>query len=417
MEAENEDPRNQRPASKRELDKIGIMKRNDIESLDSDHFSSSPTWRGSYDSFRGRPDPHWLPDTFEYLSNRFPASCEARVEYELTATLKRPTRGILFPAKDLETSLDVVVRSRNHLGTTLGQRITSPDGTKIVKIKNDFAAARLASVSGTKTSSLNRKIVKVFKSSDLQEFNMNISVLFDRYLRPGGSYPLLLQISQEDPADSTLLPITLRSYILRLIARTSLRGKQEAVMVQDVNHHALESRVLFAGKGLDLEVPYGDGSEGAETLKRSLREDSTSSLLDSWLNLSARLPTFESDRQFMTPTFKTYNMNREYELGIEMKLECAGVKYDIKCENIAVTVLAEEDHPATVRKNNVGVAAPQDETRDIKGIRERPEDPPTINEKRGPVPPPPRDEQPEPPPKYEPGDVPDYHDQLNQPGE
>jgi hypothetical protein len=139
IEAESEDPRSQRPQGKRELDRIGILKKNDIEGLENDHFSSSPTWRGSYDHFRGRPDPHRLPDTFEYVSNRFPASCEARVEYELTATLKRPTRGVLFPAKDLEAALEVVLRSRNHPDCLRGAARTFPYATQVVEIKQMYA--------------------------------------------------------------------------------------------------------------------------------------------------------------------------------------------------------------------------------------------------------------------------------------
>ena len=410
LEAENEDPRTQRPPHKRELDKIGIMKKNDIESLESDHFSSSPTWRGTYDSFRGRPDPHWLPDTFEYMSNRFPASCEARVEYELTATLKRPTRGVLFPAKDLEASHDVVLKSRYHLPRTSGKGRRRPDGTQIVHITQDFAAARLASINGAKTSALNRKVLSMFMTNDAPEVKVNISIFLDCYLRPGGLCPLLVQATQENTVNPPLGPIILRSYTLRLVARTALRGKQESVMVQDVNHYAVEGRVLVAAKGLDLDLPYSEGlaETDPEEVRRSLQEASPPILHKGWLNLSTKLPTYDADRQFMNPTFKTYNIDRGYEVSLEMKLECAGVKYDVKHEGIAVVLLAEEDHPANGRANPLLVSAEQVTTKSSKGVRELP-DTGSSDQKSGPVPPPPRDVQPEPPPSYEPGDVPDYH--------
>lgn len=366
------------------------MKKNDIEGVESDHFSSSPTWRGSYDSFRGRSDPHRLPDTFEYVSNRFPASCEARVEYELTATLKRPTRGVLFPAKDLDTSLEVVLRSRNHPEDLRRIMKTSPDATQVVDIKQMYA-------SGSKGSFLDRATTSIFKSSDLRGFNVTIAVVLNRCLRPGGKCSLLLQATQEMQA----LPTKLRSYTLRLIARTALRAKLEAAMVQDVNHHAVDGRVLLSGKGLDLVVPW---SQGEEHLLTPLYTQSSSK---HWLDLSSTLPADQSD-QFMTPTFKTYNINREYALTLEMKLECGGSKYDVKRENIDVTILAADDYIKIVKSESLrgdpGASEQVESTQsDSKATQ------PSADEKKGPMPPPPREPEEEQLPQYEPGDVPVYH--------
>lgn len=409
IEAESEDPRSQRPPGKRELDKIGILKRNDIEGLESDYFSSSPTWRGSYDSFRGRADPHRLPDTFEYMSNRFPASCEARVEYGLTASLKRPTRGVLFPSKDLEASLDIVLRSRHHpQDLRRGAARTSPNATQIVKIDQNFANSQLMFNHGLKVSLLDRAAMNVFKPSDLRGVTVTISVVLDRHFRPGGICPLLLRATKENSSDpakvSPMLPIKLRSYALRLIARTALRAKLEAVMVQDVNHHAVDRRVLLSGKGLNLDVPWSKDEEPVTGPSRASTEPS----LDGWLDLSSSRPADESDRAFMTPTFKTYNINREYALALEMKLECAGIKYDIKRENIDVTILAEEDYAEHSNKEDVrvgpGVVEPHGRPQTDSKAQHL-----STDEKQGPVPPPPREAESEQLPQYEPGDVPVYH--------
>lgn len=391
------------------------MKKNDLEGLESDHFSSSPTWRGSYDSYRGRPDPHYLPDTFEYVSNRFPASCEARVEYELTATLKRPTRGVLFPAKDLEVLQDIILRSRNRLQSfpsKTEKRANPETETQIVSIPHDFAAAHLAS--SQKMSKITKAAMNVFKPSDLRPVNVDISVVLNRYLRPSGPCALLLQISMAAtgyPASfagmggryQELAPVRLQSYTLRLLARTALRGKQESVMVQDVNHYAVDGRTLLAGKSLDVVIPRisdsvdDDSGHGGPNLTE----------VGGWLDLSAPFPLDEGTRQFVTPTFKTYNINREYEFSLEMRVECSGIKYDIKSDSIPVTILAEEDYPEIEKKDN--------DRRDVEQMRppsmdrkEQSDNQPSTDEKKGSVQPPPREEEPEALPKYEPGDVPDY---------
>lgn len=415
LEADSEDPRTARLPAKRELDKSGFLKRNDPEGLQSDHFSSSPTWRGSYDGFRGRPDPHRLPSTFEYVSNRFPASCEARVQYELHATLIRPTRGVLFPSKDLESSCDIAMRSRNFL-EDFPQSRHSFKGSQIVSIKQNFAASQLASNNGFKTSLLNKAAMSILKPSNLQEVNVTISVCLDRYLRPGSICTFFLRASEEvnsaSPAkDKFHSLIRLRSYTLRLIARTALRAKLEALMVQDVNHYAVDGRILLSGKGLELDVPLSEQDDRQTT---SPLPDASTAGLDGWLRLSSTRPTYKSDRQFMVPTFKTYNISREYEFAVEMKLECAGVKYDVKLENIAVTMLAEEDQP----KNGTGNDSLQDGSslgaRDrsqeggSKGKQDQRNDIPSTDEKQGPVPPS-AEAEPEQLPQYEPGDVPVYN--------
>jgi hypothetical protein len=390
IEAESEDPRSQRPQGKRELDRIGILKKNDIEGLENDHFSSSPTWRGSYDHFRGRPDPHRLPDTFEYVSNRFPASCEARVEYELTATLKRPTRGVLFPAKDLEAALEVVLRSRNHPDCLRGAARTFPYATQVVEIKQMYAG-------GSKTSLLDRAATSIFKSSDPRGVNVTIVVVLNRFLRPGGRCSLLLRATQE----MQVSPIKLRSYTLRLIARTALRAKLDAVMVQDVNHHAVDGRVLLSGKGSDRTVPQ---SKAEEHIPAPV---ATETSLKDWLDLSSDVPADQPDR-FVTPTFKTYNINREYALTLEIKLDCGGSKHDVKRENIDVTILAAEDYTESLKTEDArGVPAVTEQV-EISQTDSR-ATPQTTDEKKGPFQPPSREPEEEQLPQYEPGDVPVYH--------
>jgi hypothetical protein len=410
IEAESADPRVQRPSAKRELDKIGMLRKHDLEGLESDHFSSNPTWRGSYDNFRGRPDPHRLPDTFEYVSNRFPASCEARVEYELTATLKRPTRGVLFPAKDIEASRYIVLRSRNHAQDH--RHGASPEISRIVDMDANFAVSQLTFNHGSKRSLLETAAMNIFRPGDMPKLIVTISAVFNRQLRPGNICAFLLRASNAANSDlaeqSSMPPIKLRSYTLYLVARTALRAKLEAVMVQDVNHHAIERRVLLSGKGLDMDVPRCEDRAAVETPTLDI---STESPPDGFLRLSSGPLTDESDRRFMIPTFKTYNINREYTLALEMKLECAGAKYDLKRENIEVVILAEEDDVEPGKLEQVqdsGKATEQTGVShsDSKGTLKSQD---SADEKQGPMPPPPREAEVEELPQYEPGDVPVYH--------
>lgn len=391
-----------------------MLKKHDLEGLESDHFSSSPTWRGSYDNFRGRPDPHRLPDTFEYVSNRFPASCEARVEYELSATLKRPTRGVLFPAKDIEASLYVVLRSRNHSQDhRSGDVKPSPETSRMVKMDASFAASR------SKISLLERAAMNIFRPSDTPELIVTISAIFNRQLRPGDVCAFLLRASKlanSDLAEETPMPpIKLRSYTLYLVARTALRAKLEAVMVQDVNHHATERRVLLHGKALDWDVPVSEDGAEVVTPTPDIRREI---LPDGWLCFASGPLSAESDRRFMIPTFKTYNINREYTFALEMKLECAGVKYDLKRENIEVVIMAEDDHSEPNRVQISGKATEQ--TGASQPGRKGPvESQDSTDEKQGPMPPATREAEVEELPRYEPGDVPVYHagDQSSQPGQ
>lgn len=333
------------------------------------------------------------------------------MEYGLTATLKRPTRGVLFPSKDLEASHDLILRSRNYLQDVRPRPAEA--SSQIVKIDRDFHASQLVSDNGKKMSLLNRTILNTFAPSDLQPVIVTISVFLDRYVRPAGICRCLLRASREAIADSAkhtqMTPIKLRSYSVRLIARTALRAKLEAVMVQDVNHHAVDGRVLLSGKGLDLDVPWSKDDEGHAT--NPIPNASTSPPLDGWLDMSSTWPTYETDRQFMTPTFKTYNINREYALALEMKLECAGIKYDVKRDNIEVAILAVEDHAVNGNEQEV----PRDDRMvehgsapltDSKGALENDLN---LDEKQGPVPPPSREVETEQLPQYEPGDVPVYH--------
>jgi hypothetical protein len=331
------------------------------------------------------------------------------VEYELTATLKRPTRGVLFPAKDLEASQEIILRSWNHLqglDSRNGQRASSIPQTQTAAITQDFATAHLASSQGAKMSKLSRAAMSVFKPSDLRPVNVDISVVLPKSFHPGVLCHFHLQMSQigngspENIARyEALSPLKLQSYTLRLLARTALRGKQEAVMVQDVNHYAVDSRVLFSGKGLDLIIPSKDVSKSIDT---SPNDASNPTSRDGWLDLSVTLPFDDTDRQFMTPTFKTYNINREYELALEMKLECAGIKYEVKRDNIPVTILAEEDYARQEGSHRGEMAAKRVQPPGMDSKI------PSTDEKNGPLLPPPREEESEVLPKYEPGDVPDY---------
>ena len=399
-----------------------MLRKHDLEGLESDHFSSSPTWRGSYDNFRGRPDPHRLPDTFEYVSNRFPASCEGRVEYELTTTLKRPTRGVLFPAKDIEASRYVVLRSQNH---PLDHRrgAVKPEISRIVEMDENFAASQLTLNHGSKISLLEKAAMNIFRPNDMPELIVTISAVFNRQLRPGNACAFLLRAAKAANSnlakDSPIPPIKLRSYTVYLVARTALRAKLEAVMVQDVNHHAVERRVLLSGKGLDLDVPRCEDRAAVEPPTPDILTESPP---DGWLRLSSGPLADESDRRFMIPTFKTYNINREYTLALEMKLECAGVKYDLKRENIEVLILAEEDYAEPGKPEQVQDSGKATEQTGVsqsnsKGPLESQD---STDEKQGLVPPPaPRETEVEELPQYEPGDVPVYHvgDQSAQPGQ
>jgi hypothetical protein len=326
------------------------------------------------------------------------------VEYELTATLKRPTRGVLFPAKDLEASQEIILRPWNHLqgfASKNGQSASSTPETQTVTITQDFSAAHQASSQGVKMSKLSRAAMNVFKPNDLRPVNVDISVMLPRSFRPGALCHFRLQMSQvgNGSPDEGLPPVRIQNYTLRLLARTDLRGKQESVMVQDVNQYAVDSRVLFSSKGLDLIIPSKEVSESADT---SHNDASNPTSRDGWLDLSATLPSDEADRQFMTPTFKTYNINREYELALEMKLECAGIKYEVKRDNIPATILAEEDYAGQegVPRGEMSAEQVQPPGMDRKIS--------CTDENKGPVPPPPREEESEALPKYEPGDVPDY---------
>lgn len=329
------------------------------------------------------------------------------MEYELTAMLKRPTRGVLFPSKDLEATLDVVVKSWNNPPYFFrGSVIVSPDSTQMVKIDQHFAASQFH---GSKMSLLDRAIMNIFKPSDLRGITVTITVLLDRNFRPSGLCPLLLRVakgaSSNSAEESPISPIKLRSYTLRLIARTALRAKLEAFMVQDVNHHAVDGRVLLSGKGLDLDIPWGK-NEGPLTSPLVAERGYS---LEGWLNLSSKRPADKPDRGFMTPTFKTYNINREYALTLEMKLEFEGIKYDVKRDNIDVAILPEDDYVATRQELDVirdrrlaeqdGRPEPQSDSKPV---------PLSTDEKKGYVAPPSREPEQDQLPQYEPGDVPVY---------
>lgn len=331
------------------------------------------------------------------------------MQYGLTASLKRPTRGVLFPSKDLKASLDIVLRSRHYpQDLHQGAALTSPNATQIVKTDHNFAAFQLMFNHGSKMSLLDRAALNIFKPTDLRGVTVTISVVLDRHFRPGGICPLFLratQVNSLDPAEkSPVVPLKLRSYALRLIAQTALRAKLEAVMVQDVNHHAVDRRVLLSGEGLSLDVPWSKDDERPTDPSPS----STATSPYGWLDLSSSRPADESDRAFMTPTFKTYNINREYALALEMKLEYAGIKYDIKRENIDVIILAEEDHaePSNMEDVRSGPGVVEPSGRSQTNIKAQHL---STDEKQGPVPPPPRETESEQLPQYEPGDVPVYY--------
>ena len=328
---------------KRYLDNMGMMQRtspqvNEADGTvqhENDYFTPRRPWRGSKD-----PRPHPLPDSFTYISSRWPLDWECRVEYSLHATVSRPGGGsALFRDKDLvnvteipvhsvwrsyslrKQSLDDQLRQQQHK-TIEASLLTSLDSST----STDPAATtplvrRLSLLDKTKSiilpsSTLPKHTIpfRITISRNLQSSSLiNLGIQQDSTTsRPTKSLDGASPPSNK-PVTSPILRMTLTSLSIQLSTTTSIRDNAQTALEQITSR--TDNVTLYKNKSLSLLLPITDicGSVSSTTQPSMFTTPTTKARIS-----EIRMP------KDLVASFTTYNISRSYKLTVETKLSIAG---------------------------------------------------------------------------------------------
>ena len=328
---------------KRYLDNMGMMQRtapqvNDADGTvqhENDYFTARRPWRGSKD-----PRPHPLPDSFTYISSRWPLDWECRVEYSIHATVSRPSGGsTLFRDKDLISVTEIPVRSvwrsysvakQSFQGLLRHQQHKMIEASLLTPLDSPTSAESTTATPLIRRLSLLDKTKSILlPSSNLPKHTIPFRITTSRNLR--SSSPIKLSIQQEliteqstkssnkdqaPPSNPTISPnlsITLRSLSIQLLTITSIRDNAQAALEQTTSR--TDSVTLYKNKSLSLLLPINVnyGSVSSTTQDTSLTSRTTNGQI--W---EIRMP------KDLVASFATYNISRSYKMSVEMKLGIAG---------------------------------------------------------------------------------------------
>ena len=341
---------------KRQLSNTGVLQPAIGHELESDTFSMQPPWRASA---LNALQPHALPESFSYTHSGFPADFEGKVEYTLTATLTRPSGSILFAPKNLECSLDIMLKPQRPSNTR-----SLPLNVQIHDSEHIVSTLRLLPENVDRKLSFMEKTRSALNSSSLPSCVFKATVTMPRYLDPSDTnemMPFAIELSRiKLPSSGRNSPtfdeiptpsVKLTSFSLWIRARTMLRDNGKSAIDQNVDYQDKLWSVQKAGLTCDVPVldariePTRDDAEpqisrtmqaGLAFRRSELDGPSESSSLDLGKLLRLRLEPGE-----LAPDFSTYNIFRSYTMGYKIRLESLGESIDVSRDAIKVRVLPE----------------------------------------------------------------------------
>ena len=270
---------------------------------ENDYFAPRRPWRGSRD-----PREHPLPESFQYISSRWPLDWEARVEYELLATVSRPGGSVLFPIKDLGATYEVPVNAlahRDHISLLKSKQITPLSGTFLSRLNESMADSDTQTppteipTGQFRRFSLLERTQSLIRPAAFVKTELKISVLTPKYVFPGCSLEISIEdvepSSQPGASQARRLSLRLKALTISLLTTTAVRDNATTTLEQRAQR--TDSETLFKNKKMDVDLPV-------------LATDPDLSLTP--------MPTSS------VPSFTTYNIARWYKLAVELKVAVEG---------------------------------------------------------------------------------------------